>query len=106
MVSCSSENDEQTVVTKNYNATNSGASAYVFNNDALSNVSNANFTLQRGKTYTFQVNTSGHPFIIKSVQGTGTANAYNNGVTNNGIASGEITFTVPTSAPNTLFYNC
>jgi plastocyanin len=72
----------------------------------LNNVSNANFTLERGKTYTFQVDTPGHPFIIKSVQGTGTANAYNDGVTNNGISKGEITFTVPADAPSTLFYNC
>ena len=28
------------------------------------------------------------------------------GVTNNGAVSGTITFTVPTDAPNTLYYNC
>jgi hypothetical protein len=99
-------NDGKTIVTKNYNVTNSGASAYIFNNTALNNVTNADFTLERGKTYTFQVNAPGHPFLIKSVQGTGTANAYNNSITNNGVASGEITFTVPADAPNTLFYNC
>ncbi|WP_299672265.1 CHRD domain-containing protein [uncultured Polaribacter sp.] len=99
-------NSNTPIVAKNYDVTNSGATAYIFNNDALTNVSNANFTLQRGKTYTFNVNTPGHPFLIKSVQGTGTANIYNGGVTNNGTASGTITFTVPTTAPNTLFYNC
>lgn len=99
-------NEGQLVVARNYNITNSGANAYIFNNSSLNNVPNANFTLERGKTYTFQVNAPGHPFIIKSVQGTGTANAYNNGVTNNGISSGEITFTVPADAPITLFYNC
>jgi hypothetical protein len=80
--------------------------AYIFNNDNLSNASNASFTLERGKSYTFQINTPKHPFIIKSVQGNGTANAYDNRVTNNGISLGKITFTVPSDAPNTLFYIC
>ncbi len=99
-------NEGKAVVAKNYNVTNNGGSAYVFNNNALNNVNNANFTLERGKTYTFQINAPGHPFILKSVQGTGTGNTYNNGVTNNGITSGEIIFTVPEDAPNTIFYNC
>jgi hypothetical protein len=43
--------------------------------------------------------TAGHPFYLNSVQGTGTANAYNSGVTNNGAVSGSITFTVPMNAP-------
>lgn len=99
-------NSDIPIVAKNYNVTNSGGSAYIFNNAAFNNASNPNFTLQRGKTYTFKVNTPGHPFLIKSVQGTGTANMYNSGVTNNGAISGTITFTVPNTAPNTLFYNC
>ena len=52
------------------------------------------------------MNVSGHPFYIKTVQETGSGNAYNNGVTNNGAVNGTITFTVPNDAPNTLFYNC
>lgn len=99
-------NDGKAVITKNYDVTNNGGSAYVFNNDVLTNASNPNFTLKRGKTYTFKVNTPGHPFLIKSVQGTGTSNMYNDGVSNNGTSSKTITFTVPASAPNKLFYNC
>jgi len=91
---------------KTYNVTNSGASAYIFNGEGLSNASNSNFTFKRGSTYTFNVNTPGHPFLIKSVQGTGVPNSYNSGVTNNGAISGAVTFIVPTDAPNTLFYNC
>lgn len=90
----------------NYNVTNSGASAYVFNDSGFTNASNPNLTLKRGMTYTFTVNAPGHPFLIKSVQGTGTANQYNDGVTNNGAVNGTVTFTVPSNAPNTLFYNC
>jgi hypothetical protein len=91
---------------KTYNVTNNGASAYIFNGEGLSNASNSNFTFKRGSTYTFNVNTPGHPFLIKSVQGTGTSNSYNSGVTNNRAISGAVTFIVPIDAPNTLFYNC
>jgi len=37
---------------------------------------------------------------------TGTGNAYNSGVTNNGIDNGTITFVVPYDAPSTLYYIC
>lgn len=90
----------------NYNVTNSGASSYVFNGNGLTNSSNPNITLQRGKTYTFTVNSPGHPFLIKSAQTTGTANPFSEGVTNNGLSNGVITFTVPSNAPNTLYYIC
>src|SRR6185436_8716929 len=63
-------------------------------------------SLTRGSTYTFQVNSPGHPFFIKTAQVTGTGSAYNTGVTNNGVASGTITFQVAADAPGTLFYQC
>lgn len=91
---------------KSYNVTNSGATAYVFNGEGLSNANNPDLTFKRGGTYTFNVNTPGHPFLINSVQGTGTANTYSSGVTNNGAVSGSITFVVPADAPDTLYYNC
>lgn len=89
-----------------YNVTNSGATAYVFNGGDFTDTSNPGLTFKRGETYIFEVNAPGHPFLINSVQGTGTSNTYNEGVTNNGAVSGTITFTVPTSAPDQLFYNC
>jgi hypothetical protein len=94
------------VESKTYTVTNSGSSSYIFNGEGLTNASNQNFTFKRGGTYTFNVNTPGHPFLINTVQGTGSANKYNTGVTNNGAITGSITFTVPMSAPNTLYYNC
>ena len=79
-----------------------GISAYVING-----VNNPVLTLVRGQTYTFDIlSGAAHPFFIKTVQGAGTGNAYNNGVTNNGATSGTVTFTVPMDAPNTLFYDC
>jgi hypothetical protein len=91
---------------KTYDVTNSGSSAYIFNGEGLSDSSNPNFTFRRGSTYTFNINTPGHPFYINDVQGTGTANTYNSGVTGNGATADTITFTVPADAPNTLYYNC
>jgi hypothetical protein len=65
------------------------------------------FTLQRGVTYVFQIgNLPFHPFWIKTNSGFGGAGAYPNGVVNNGATSGNITFTVPADAPNSLLYQC
>ena len=84
-----------------YTVTNSGVSAYTINSS-----SNPTLTLQRGGTYTFNVSATGHPFWIKTAQTTGTTDTYSTGVTNNGTASGTITFTVPNDAPSTLYYIC
>jgi len=85
-----------------FNVTSSGTTAYV-----ISGVNNPTLTLQRGVTYTFNINTTGHPFYIKTVaDNTGTGNQYTTGVTGNGASPGTVTFTVPASAPNTLFYQC
>jgi hypothetical protein len=83
----------------NYNVTND-------DENALDNVSNPAVTLTRGRYYKFIVNAPGHPFWIKTIQGIGTVNPYNTGVTNNGASNAIVTFTVPASAPNTLYYNC
>lgn len=78
-----------------------GLSAYDING-----ASNPTLTLTRGVTYTFNINATGHPFYIKTVQGPTAANAFTTGVTGNGTTSGALTFTVPQSAPDTLFYDC
>lgn len=101
------DNSEPTEVnSKTYSVVNNGASAYIFNGEGLSDASNPDFTFKRGSTYVFNLKTPAHPFLIKSVEGTTTANSYNAGVTNNGAVSGSLTFTVPSDAPNTLYYNC
>ena len=80
-----------------------GKGNYMINQDSNPNPT---LTLMEGETYTFNINALGHPFWIKTVRSTGTENAYSSGVTNNGIANGTITFTVPYDAPSTLYYNC
>ncbi|TKS56813.1 hypothetical protein [Mesohalobacter halotolerans] len=99
----SNEGQTQTV---DYDVTASGSSAYTFNGGGLTNASNPDLSLERGKTYTFTVDAPSHPFYINTVNTTGSNDAYTSGVTNNGVSSGTITFTVPTDAPDTLYYNC
>ena len=89
-----------------FTVTASGSTAYVFNGSGTISDSNPTLFLTRGQTYDFEVDATGHPFYIKTVSGTGTSNAYSDGVTNNGIESGTVTFTVQMDAPDTLYYNC
>ena len=67
---------------------------------------NPELTLKRGVTYSFELKTTGHPFWIKTKNSTGTANAYEAGVTGNGTERGTLTFAVPADAPAQLHYNC
>jgi hypothetical protein len=72
----------------------------------IDGATNPTLTLCRGSTYTFAVAATGHPFYIKTVAGAGITNAYNTGVTGNGMDAGNVVFVVDPSAPNTLFYDC
>jgi hypothetical protein len=87
--------------TTTFTVTPNATSAYRVNN-----VNNATLTLERGTTYTFNVNASGHPFYIKTARVTGTGSQYTKGVTGNGVTVGTLTFAVPMDAPNQLFYQC
>jgi hypothetical protein len=84
-----------------FGVTNSGASAYTFSGAATGN--NPTITLERGKTYRFDVNASGHPFAIRVSNG---GSAYTNGIENANAQVGAIYFTVPDDAPNSLVYQC
>ena len=92
-----------------FDVVNSGSGAYQFNATGIGftqNTNNPPLYLNRGQNYRFNVNASGHPFLIKTSPGTGTGNQYPNGVENNGAAVGIVTFKVPFDAPNTLYYQC
>jgi hypothetical protein len=74
---------------------------------------NPNITLYRGQTYTFNVDASGHPFNIMTepvpsgiASDGSTSVLYSTGVVGNGTDKGKVTFTVPTTAPNNLYYQC
>ena len=92
---------KEEIVTATLNITNNGASDYV-----ISNKNDPTLTLERGKTYEFNIDASGHPFWIKTISSTGTGNSYSDGITNNGTANGIIVFKVPDDAPDQLYYNC
>ena len=65
----------------------------------------------RGQKYIFSLagSVSGHPFHLQTTDNGGaydSGNLYTTGVVNAGADSGEITFTVPYDAPDTLYYRC
>jgi len=83
----------------------SGSSHYTFTGVGFTETTNDPVLyLTRSEVYEFVNNSGGsHPFQIRTGNG---GSAYNNGVTNNGAASGTIRFEVPFNAPNTLYYQC
>ena len=90
-----------------FNVVNNGASAYTFSDTANhwfpTSEDNPVLYLRRGETYVFDVNASTHPFEIRVSNG---GAAYSAGVTNNAAQVGEVVFSVPMSAPATLYYQC
>ena len=88
-----------------FDVVNNDAVAYVFEGDGFPSPSDNNpaLYLQKGMTYKFSMNASGHPFQIRVSDG---GAAYNTGVTNNGADVGDVIFTVPMDAPDTLYYQC
>ena len=90
---------EVEVVTATLDISNRGTSDFV-----ISQKNDPDITLERGKTYEFNIDTPNHPFWIKIATINGTGNAYSSGVENNGISNGTITFKVPLDAPNQLYY--
>jgi len=94
-----------------YKVTNVNEGAYNFS--IQDGTDNPILKLYRGNTYNFNVDAKSHPFWImtepykEGVAADGsTSTIYSTGVTNNGTDSGTITFTVPTSGPSTLYYQC
>jgi hypothetical protein len=82
-----------------------GSSDYTFTGIGFTQTTNDPVLyLARGRVYEFVNNSGGsHPFEIRVSDG---GAAYNDGVTNNGAASGVIRFEIPFNAPNTLYYQC
>ena len=88
------------------NVTASNASDYSLSGaDRNGNVTgnDPSVTIKVGDTIDFAVDASGHPFYLKTVQGTGTSDLIS-GVTNNGATNGTVSWT-PTTA-GTYYYQC
>ena len=110
-------------ITYSIDVTNSGTGAYTFSgSDRTGTVSGNNITINinDGDIVQFNVNTTGHPFLVKTVSGTGTGNqlpTYVNGVDftgggvdGNGIgggaSNGVVTLYTSSLSGTTLYYNC
>lgn len=96
--------------TVTYNVTNSGSGAYVFSGPRTGN-NVAIGPVRRGGTYTFSVNASGHPFYLTTLDSasysSGTyAGEYTTGVTGSRTETGNLVWTVDSSAPDTMYYAC
>ncbi|MDG2147261.1 MAG: BspA family leucine-rich repeat surface protein [Flavobacteriaceae bacterium] len=88
------------------NVTASNATDYTLSgSDRSGNISGSDpaIVINRGDKITFNVNAAGHPFYIKTVQGTGTDNLVS-GVTGNGADNGAVTFRFTTAG--TYYYQC
>ena len=88
-----------------------GQSAYIFS--TYGNTENPSLTLYRGNTYKFILDTAGHPFYIMTepfktgfAEDDSTSVIYSSGVSGNGTEIGTLSFTVPTNAPDVLYYQC
>ena len=93
-----------------YTVTNSGNGAYAFSGSAAGDNPNLG-PMYRGGTYTFTVNASGHPLYLTTDNGTNLSagtyfGEYTSGVTGSRTDSSTVTFTVPSNAPDTLYYQC
>ncbi len=97
------------VIAKTYDVTvsNPGSGNKYF----IDTVQQDTIYLLRGQKYIFSLagSVSGHPFHLQTTDNGGaydSGNLYTTGVVNAGADSGDITFTVPYDAPDTLYYRC
>jgi hypothetical protein len=76
---------------------------YVFTPDGAT--PNPTLKLYRGQTYTFEINSPGHPFSFKLSRSQGSTDRYNTpNISAYGVKQGTIVFSVPKDAPNIIYY--
>ena len=102
-------------MTHTFSVTNSGASHYVLNgSDRVNSFTDANdptLNITSGDKIIFQLNVSGHPFLIKTAATTGTGNQLQSyqgsgyGVLRNGSVSGDVTVYTE-GLSGTFYYVC
>ena len=84
-----------------------GIDNYTFTGPGLTGAENdPTITLIRGQEYQFVNNMGAHPFRIQSTPNGSTGTQYNDGITNNDVSSGTLTWDVQFDAPSTLYYQC
>ena len=90
---------------------NNGTSHYTFTGPGLTGAENdPEIYLIRGQQYKFTNTMNAHPFKIQSTPNGSTpadsGTVYNDGITNNLVSNGTLTFDVPFDAPGILYYQC
>ncbi len=93
--------------TSEWNITANGTSDYRFTGPGFTGSENdPTIYLTRGEQYKFTNNLGAHPFQIqRQFQNTG-GTAYNDGIANNGVSNGTLTWNVRMDAPDILYYQC
>ena len=84
-----------------------GTNNYTFSGPGLTGAENdPTITLIRGQEYQFVNNMGAHPFRIQSTPNGSAGTQYNDGITNNDVSNGTLTWDVQFDAPSTLYYQC
>tara|TARA_R110000851_G_scaffold76814_3_gene169042 strand:+ start:16317 stop:31109 length:14793 start_codon:yes stop_codon:yes gene_type:complete len=100
-ISIFGQSDEVTSTYTVNSVDNAGNKGYTFNGELTQNPT---LELYRGQTYIFDIGTPGLPFTIRTSRLIESDNEFATGVTNAGVDNGVVTFTVPLSAPDRLYY--
>ena len=83
-----------------------GSNAYTFTGPGfVGNKPNPRLYLIKGERYTFTNNMNAHPFRIQSTPGKD-GTVYNNGIVNNGVSNGTLTWDIQYNTPSVLYYQC
>ena len=84
-----------------------GTNNYTFSGPGFTGAENdPTITLIRGQEYKFVNNMGAHPFRIQSTPNGSAGTPYNDGVTNNNVSSGTLTWDVQFDTPDILWYQC
>ena len=84
--------------------TSNGSSDYKFTGPGFDGTElDPTIYLVRGQEYKFTNNMGAHPFQIRTAIN---GSAYNDGISNNGVSNGTLTWDVQMDAPNVLYYQC
>jgi hypothetical protein len=81
---------------------NGNSNEYIFTPDGLT--PNPTLKLYRGQTYTFDINSPGDPFTIRTARSLIRADEFAVGITNNHTTSGTVTLVLDKNSPSILYY--
>ena len=84
-----------------------GINDYTFTGPGLTGAeADPKIYLVRGQQYKFTNNMNAHPFRIQSTANGSAGTQYNDGIVNNDIQNGTLTWNVQFDTPSTLYYQC